>query len=604
MAENTSAGSIGLSFGLRRDDASDAAPELRPGVAGKPTRLVALADFGAGRPSEAALPVDKEGFAAAFATLDVRLTLAVPDRLSGAAGGVTVVEAPVRELADFRADRIAVRVPEIAAAVALRDALTALCGGTGTPAAVDAAAGAVAGLAALAPAVAAWRAAGAAPPAASAAAPSPAAPPRGGDAPPGGDDLDSLLSMVDTPAAAPVPQQARAALDALVGGLVGGGRAGAVPDAAPALARVEAALEEQVAAVAALPRLAEVEAAWRGLKLLVDRADARAGVRVAVASAPREEVVDAFRRVVRRPEESGLVEPPLTLAVLAYEFDGSTADLDRLQAIADDADAIQTPVVVGVGPALFGLSSMADLASLRDPFSRLDGNDRWNALRAHDGARWLVAALNRIRVPARSRDRLPDRLGSPAWALAVLVARSAAATGWPTEIAGPRHALEDLPVGPSAGGGGVVSGLEVPLSIAQAEGFAEAGVLALAGGLNEDRAVVVRAPTVHRPVHVTGGDAAEARMLSSLPYQLLAAEVAKWLSGRLGEALAGDDDTAREERLGRLLARLVADSGPGAGVAARIVDDPDAPGAKLAHIVVRTGAAVLGGQRLTFDVPA
>lgn len=628
-------GSIGMSFsfdtgGEKRPP--HGAPDTMPGAevdygrsAGRvrdlPLRLVVLADFGGRRREGNRVPltVDKEGFRGAFADLDVRLDLRLKHHLGPRPEPIDI-SLEFRDLKDFRRSVLAEKVPGLAAGRALVAALAAIQAGAGRKGDLDAALGAARTVPALATAVerAAAALSGPAPahgtPAAPAASPAPAA------ASTDDDGLDALLGMVDTGPATPSAEApahqdaAKRAVDSLVGSLVGGGQRGnggggalaAGPGFAAALEAAAPVVAAQEAELFDHPDLVRVEGAWRSLKVMVDRLDFRAGVSLDIVDCGRDEIAEVFARTVAEPELAGISQVSPGLVVVDFDFANSATDLDSLQRLGEQAEEIQTPVVVNVGADLFGVDDLNALVGRDNPAALLEAPgrfDQWNALRDKEAGRWLVAACNRFRLPPDGDPTTwTPRWGQPAWILGILAGHSQAAIGWPTDITGRGRAVDSLPLA-TVGAPGVPAmelPLEIPLGAPGASGLADGGVAALVAEPNRDAVFLAHAPTLHRPERFQGRTAPE-RQLSSLPYQLMAATVAKWLMLNAGDALRAGEDGAIAQAMETLVSALVADTGPGAGVTAEV--HRDGGGQRFCALRLRTGRSVLGGAELALDLP-
>lgn len=101
-----------------------------------PLKLLVMSDF-TGRPDDRPLEdrkpinVDKDNFDSVMKSMDLKLDLQVPDRLSDKPGGELAVSLKFSSLKDMEPEAIAQQVPELKKLLELREALTALKGPLG-----------------------------------------------------------------------------------------------------------------------------------------------------------------------------------------------------------------------------------------------------------------------------------------------------------------------------------------------------------------------------------------------------------------------------------------------------------------------------------------
>lgn len=370
----------------------------------------------------------------------------------------------------------------------------------------------------------------------------------------GDDVLDSIFSMVDAGPSTPAP-------------------APAAPRSAPTSSPASLLGDRQVELVLCEPRLRALEAAWRGLELLLARCPREGGVEVEVLDVDPAEPEAALIQVVARRHAAADGPPPPSLILVDASFSRSAADLARLELIAETGEALQAPIVVGLGEPFLGVDLPA-FARLDHPAGQLErGLERWTSLRAKPALRWLVAATNRVLLRAGPGEPL---WGHPGWVVLAAAAASVARTGWPGELTHP-EGVDDLPV-TEAGAGP----LEAPLGVDAVEALADAGLLAPTGPPGRGVARLPRAPVAFSGERV------------ALAYQLVAGRLAGALLRAGGRLLAGSPDQARArvEAFGR---GLVGDTGPGAGADARLVEED---GQQVVEVELRTGRGVLGGVSL------
>ena len=607
---------IGMGFGFKvgtgepgAPTPKDGAPQLSPVSGGgaelPPPRVLVVANL-RGHPAARdgrRVRVDPGALDEAIAAMEPALYFVVPDLVRGDEKGLEVRLAP-RALADFGPEAVAGALDACDLPRKLLGELEAAAVGDLSRDELAAGLGLYDGVEGLSEAVRLASAAlrggeggrGAAPaPAAPAAAPAPAGESTGDSV------LDNILTLVDTgepppPKPAPGAGSSQGGSGSAIGGAIsaiGGGRKrgdlGAARDAA------RAALDRQLDAVLHHPQFREVEAAWRGLRLLTQGPTSRK-LRLEVLDAERGACAEAFHTHVYPGELAGETEPALALTLVDVALANTSADLAQLEQLAADAEQLQAPVIVSLAPDFTG-AEPAKLAGMGNPAALFEaGFAEWRGKRKQDGARWALAAYNRLLLRAphapSKRSGYREAIAGPAellwgnagWAYVAGLAESMFDTGWPANLSGGE--LADRPMWQD-GEGELHGPLEARLSQDCLEDLAAEGIAALSARKGRDVVLLPRAPLVHRP-------SPDERAQSHLGYQLLAA--------RLGEAVLAHK--ARLSGLGpeqvlaafeRYLQELMATTGPGGGVVVQGIADPEDDQRLLVGMTARTGRAVLGG---------
>lgn len=603
---NDAAG-FGMSFefgGRGGDDERRAAPPRASFEAGAPpeaapevTRLVVLANL-RGLPAardRAPRRVRLTTLDEDFAWFDVVLRLDVKDHL-GEGPRPLEVEAPLRSRADLRPDRLAAAIPALAPVVRLLDDLEQVEQGRLDLERLDAGRGAWAslpGLRAAADALDRALAGGRRAPSAPTGGALDSVVAAGRAAASGDAVLDSIFSMVDAgpaPAAAPAPTTTPISASTGSGGL------------AEVRAAAAAVLERQVGEVLRHPQTRQVDRAWRGLELVLSRGPREGGVEVEALDvdpdSPETALVHGLAARHGRPDGP----PPPSLVLVDATFSRTAADVARLELVAEVGEALQAPIVVGVGAGFLG-HDLPAFARLDHPGGALErGLEAWHGARRDSKFRWLVVATNEVllRLPRGRGERDARRAGedprdlawgNAGWLVLAGTAASHARTGWPSDLTGGEGELGDLPLRPAGAGGVEAAGpLAAALPTTAVEALADAGVLAWTVGRSPDAARLLRAPTAFR------APPDEPRWASGLPYQLVATRIAGALLRARERLLAGDPAgaAARVEAFAR---GLVGDTGPGAGATASVVDGG-------VEVEVTTGRAVLGGVTVVLGLGA
>ena len=352
--------------------------------------------------------------------------------------------------------------------------------------------------------------------------------------------VSNILDMVDTgteadaaevaPREPVVPAQAQAQgrpaavplkgmMDELIAAVVKSGRTGR-PGARPdeAIRRVEKAVSLQLGAILQHPELRRLEAAWRGLELLIGRVGTQLGVRIEVVSATPDKAADALEHAIRT---NAAAEPPVSFAVVDDTIDGTTASFARLEALAAVAEAHSVPVVLNGSPRIFGYASLAEIDQLDNKATLYDARERapWRALTAKPSLRWVSLSCNRLlgrtaydrrasRVREAEIEELPNDARSvvwlsPCWGVGALVVQSFRKTGWPCRITGARDGgtLENLPVREVGlayeGSEKVAIPTEALIAVESQRALGRYGILAFASAPNSDEAYLLHAATAY-----------------------------------------------------------------------------------------------------------
>jgi type VI secretion system protein ImpC len=426
--------------------------------------------------------------------------------------------------------------------------------------------------------------------------------------------VDRILQMVDLP-----PPEARAT--EAIGGVISSVARGTRPASPETTTRLGQAIElaaqrlcAQLDAIYAHPELERVETIWRGLRFLVNRTDFRERIRLEVIHLPRRELADAFHATVTEPELVGSNDP-VSLILAAYSFSEPTVDAGLFQRLGEEAELLQAPLILSLGAGFLDLP-VGSAGQLRFPSSLLDrpGLVKWNTLRGKPSSRWLAAVFNRfllaeplaesvLGLPAGAKLATRHLWGDPVFAVASLVTRSFAETGWPTEISGGRNGtVEDLPLRRVQLEPQRSAQLPVEHLVPQqtVEDLSRAGVVSLFARPDSDEAVVLRAPTLFQE-QIANQPTTRGRSIS-LGYQLMAGRIAQALSVFLPDLTGLDSRESIRDELDRFLRELIVDTGPGARVEVEV--RPASRTGEERYVVslgVRTGNAVLRGAELELE---
>jgi type VI secretion system ImpB/VipA family protein len=338
--------------------------------------------------------------------------------------------------------------------------------------------------------------------------------------------LDALLDKVDVDGDAPKGDDGSAAIEpaglsAIVAMVARGGKPGGAREPAAvvgsALEKTERAFGQILGGILLHPEVRRLERAWRGLRLLIEGSDSRAGVEIDVVVAQKDAVEDAIRSFAEATGAQAQ-RAPVDLFLVDHDVDSSLEDTTLLSAWAAAARDLHAPVVVNGDVSILGLQTMDELPKAS---RRLAGYDdprpaEAKAAGANEAARWATVAMNgpmlrAAYTPSTSRlreipfaeaanDRKSHVFGGAAMAIGVLCAKSYVKTGWPCAIVGPVDGIvENLPVHEIEDVGHTAA---IPLEVICGDDVvkeaARAGVALFTCAPNHDAAVLARAPMFHK----------------------------------------------------------------------------------------------------------
>ncbi|MBI3469458.1 MAG: type VI secretion system contractile sheath large subunit, partial [Planctomycetes bacterium] len=346
------------------------------------------------------------------------------------------------------------------------------------------------------------------------------------------------------------------------------------------LAHLDQALERQVTEILHYSRFQQVEASWRALWLLTGQVeDAKEladdeweepKVQIRVLSLSKQELARDLEgaiefdqsQIFKQVYEKGLGMPggqPFGLLVGDYQFTNHPEDVALLRRMSAVAAAAFAPFIAAPAPELLGLE---DFSTLERPINLATTFDslhylKWRAFRDEEDSRFIGLVLPRVllRLPReddgtradgfRFREDVagPDRRkylwGNGAYALACVLIRAFAASGWFAEIRG---------VQPDFSGGGLVTGLPVhsfttdPRGIApktstevaidehQEQALSKLGLIPLCHYQDTDHCVFYSNQSVQKPKHYDDPAAtANARISAMLQYMMCSSRFAHYL---------------------------------------------------------------------------
>jgi type VI secretion system protein ImpC len=360
------------------------------------------------------------------------------------------------------------------------------------------------------------------------------------------------------------------------------------------IAEVDRYLSAQLDRVMRHPEFGRIEAAWRGLKFLIDRVDFREPIRLEIIPAGREKLAQVIETLVEEPAP----DAPVAAVVTDFEFGASGPEMELLRGAAEAAAQLQAPLLASVGPSFFGKASAGEVARISNLRAHLEAPEyvKWRGLAEAEASRWVGLAFNRFLLRSGSDEsgaRGEGLWGNPAWAVGALLARSFAATGWAGHITGVRGggAIEDLPLAEHLLPSGDTT--QIPLETIflkdRQYDFFEAGFMVLQCGENQDAAILLQSPTAHRPEKYSDARETEiSRWRATLTYQMVASRFVQHLAPLLSSLVTSGSPSEIQAWIERGLRRLANLD----ALEVRIQESKERPGFWDLHLRIRPGPAI------------
>ena len=220
-----------------------------------------------------------------------------------------------------------------------------------------------------------------------------------------------------------------------------------------------------------------LESAWRGLKMVVDRTDFRENIRIELLSVTKDELLEDFEDA---PEtaSSGLYKhaytaefgqfggQPYGVIISNYSFGPGPQDIKLLSNVASVSAMSHAPFIGAAGPEFFGLDNFDGLPALKDLESIFEGPQfaKWQGFRETEDARNVGLTVPRFMLRQPYGEDHPIKAfnyvenvddskesflwGNSSYAMATNITRSFADFRWCPNIIGPQSGgmISDLPV--------------------------------------------------------------------------------------------------------------------------------------------------------------
>jgi predicted component of type VI protein secretion system len=355
------------------------------------------------------------------------------------------------------------------------------------------------------------------------------------------------------------------------------------------VSQLAAIQQKALSALFDLPTYRRMEAAWRGLRLLLQQGTINNTAKVEIAPIHRNNLEATLAALLPI-----LIQDPPGIILLDLAFDNSPAAMNLLAKAAEWASTLMVPLVAWASCGFLQIPSWQDLSTLPFIPNQVQGASyaKYQSLKQSDGGHWICMTCNRflIRYPYGKENR-PRHVQftesgplwiSPSWALGTLVARNMETTGWPSRFTDhQQYQIQDLAVANPTTTPHIV--VETVLSRDRLDQFIGSGLTPLTTAKGSDSAFVPKAVTL-------SGDA--------LAYQLLTSRVTAFILWCKDNLPAQTEPTALVAQLEKVFRAFSEQSRPPGFEAIDISAGPLDDNARIPiHVSLTPAAGILSGQR-------
>lgn len=365
------------------------------------------------------------------------------------------------------------------------------------------------------------------------------------------------------------------------------------------IAELDRKLGEQLDEILHHPDFQTLEAAWRGLKLLVDRTDFSQNIKIEVVNLSLQDLYDDFEdapdvtrsglyKLAYTAEYGQFGGEPIAAIIGNYEFGPGAADIRTLQSCAAVAAMAHAPFIAAASARFFGLDGFEGLPNLRELHSIFEGPQyaRWRSLRESEDAKYLGLTLPRflLRQPYHPEHHPVKAFeyretvetshshylwGNTAFAFATRLTESFAQFRWCPNLIGPKSggAVTNLPLHYYEAMGEIEAKIPTEILVSDRREFelAEEGFIPLTMRKGSDSAVFFSANSVMK-ARTFGSDPSARqqelnhRLSTQLPYMFIVNRIAHYLKVMQRENLGSwKERTDIERELNTWLNGYIAD---------------------------------------------
>lgn len=334
------------------------------------------------------------------------------------------------------------------------------------------------------------------------------------------------------------------------------------------IAEIDAKISSQLDEILHAEKFQELESAWRGLKLVVDRTNFRENIELSLMDVSKDALEEDF---VDNPDitMSGLYKQiytaeygqfggkPIGAIIANYEFGPNSPDIKLLQNISGVANTSHAPFIAAAGPAFFNLESFEELPNLKDIAAIFEGPKyaKWRAFRESEDSRYISLTMPKflMRLPYSngnnpvkafdyeenvSKSHFSYLWGNTSFAFATRLTESFAKYRWCPNIVGPQSggAVDDLPLHFFEAMGETQTKIPTESLISDRREYelADQGFIALTMRKGSDNATFFSANSVQKPKFF--GNTSEAKIAETnyklgteLPYMFIITRLAHYI---------------------------------------------------------------------------
>lgn len=334
------------------------------------------------------------------------------------------------------------------------------------------------------------------------------------------------------------------------------------------ISEIDQKMSKQLDHILHNPTYQQMEASWRGLKLVIDRTNFRENIKIEMINVSKEDLLNDFQDSPEIPK-SGLYKliysreygqfggSPVGGIIGNYYFGPGSQDIALLQYVAAVGAMAHAPFISAAGPQFFGEESWLKFPNLKDLKAILEGPryTKWRGFRESEDARYVGLTTPRflLRLPYSKTDNPVKSFdynetvtdnhenylwGNTAYTFATRLTDSFAKWRWCPNIIGPQGggAVENLPIHTFTAMGEVQAKIPTEILITERREFelAEEGFIALTMRKDSDNACFFSANSCQKPKFFgtsAEGRAAETnyKLGTQLPYMFIVSRLAHYL---------------------------------------------------------------------------
>jgi type VI secretion system protein ImpC len=336
------------------------------------------------------------------------------------------------------------------------------------------------------------------------------------------------------------------------------------------IADIDRRLSAQINELLHAEPVRKLEAAWRGLKYMVDQVDFRENVRLEIINVSKDDLRMDFEdapditksglyNTVYRTSFGTLGGKPYGVICSTYDFGPGTEDVQLLGKCAAVGAMSHAPFMANTAPKMFGVDSYTELPRLKDLQAVFEGPQyaRWNSFRETEDARYVGLCMPRfmLRAPyGRRESELSVKAfdfseevideherylwGAASIAMTARIADSFAKYRWCPNIIGPQGggSVHALPLHQYEKGGELQTKVPVEVSLDDRREFelAEQGFISMVFRKDSDNASFFSANSIQKPkifAKTPEGLAAQTNYMlgTRLPYMFVITRLAHYL---------------------------------------------------------------------------